>query len=246
MVATTMKYFLLFYISASLFMMVNAFDANLICKLVNDQRAKQGIAPVQLDQRLTNAIKVQVDYCVSTNQLTHDNPAGPLGNRITAAGYAWSTCGENLASGFSTEEAVMNAWMNSAGHRANIMNKSFKHIGVWRSKDTWGQDFGALLNNGPAVPVSGSPTTTPKSTTTSKPTTTRKSTTTSKSTRANTSQLHATTANGKFTTVTVRPTAKHVTKTIKKCTTTKRVIKNKTKTKVRCTTTTYVVHTHRA
>ncbi|CAG8439298.1 6550_t:CDS:2 [Diversispora eburnea] len=214
MVATTMKYLLLFYICASLFMAVNAWSAEKIRDLVNAERSKAGLQPVELDARLNKAIKVQVDYCVSTNSLTHDNPqAGPLGDRITAQGYRWSTCGENLASGFSTEEAVMNAWMTSAGHRANIMNGKFKHMGVYSSQTTWGQDFGALLDNGPAVPPSGSnppattsnsATTSRSSTTTSRPATTSNSATTSRSSTT-TSRPATTSTTSRSSTTSSRP-----------------------------------------
>jgi uncharacterized protein YkwD len=66
------------------------------------------------------------------------------GDRITRAGYTWSAYGENVAYGYATPEQVMNGWMNSPGHRANILNCSFKEIGVGLAQpgSYWTQDFG--------------------------------------------------------------------------------------------------------
>ncbi|HEX5024980.1 MAG TPA: CAP domain-containing protein [Agriterribacter sp.] len=65
------------------------------------------------------------------------------GDRITAAGYNWRAYGENIALGQTTEQIVMNSWLNSEGHCKNIMNKSFKDIGAGRSGNYWTQVFGA-------------------------------------------------------------------------------------------------------
>ena len=65
------------------------------------------------------------------------------GDRIKAAGYNWRTYGENIAMGQTTEQIVMNSWLESEGHCKNIMNKNFKDIGVGRSGNYWTQVFGA-------------------------------------------------------------------------------------------------------
>jgi uncharacterized protein YkwD len=70
------------------------------------------------------------------------NGSGP-GQRITAAGYAWRTYGENIANGYTTEQAVMNGWLSSEGHCKNIMNGSFKEMGAGRKGNYWTQVFGA-------------------------------------------------------------------------------------------------------
>lgn len=62
----------------------------------------------------------------------HCNPhtgTGPF-DRMTAAGYDWNAAGENVAAGYSTPSSVMNGWMNSSGHRANILGSDFREIGV--------------------------------------------------------------------------------------------------------------------
>jgi uncharacterized protein YkwD len=63
--------------------------------------------------------------------------------RITAAGYYWSSWGENIAQGYSTEQMVMKAWLGSEGHCMNIMNGGFKDVGVGRDGNYWTQDFGS-------------------------------------------------------------------------------------------------------
>jgi len=68
--------------------------------------------------------------------------SGP-GQRITAAGYNWTSYGENIAEGYSTEQIVMNAWLGSEGHCKNIMNGLFKDMGVGRDGNYWTQDFGS-------------------------------------------------------------------------------------------------------
>jgi len=66
------------------------------------------------------------------------------GQRITAAGYSWKTYGENIAKGYTSEQAVMNGWLSSEGHCRNIMNGNFKEMGAGRQDSYWTQDFGAV------------------------------------------------------------------------------------------------------
>ncbi|MFT3705861.1 MAG: CAP domain-containing protein [Agriterribacter sp.] len=65
------------------------------------------------------------------------------GQRVTAEGYIWSICGENIAWGQTDEQLVMNSWLKSEGHCKNIMNKSFKEMGAGRSDNYWTQVFAA-------------------------------------------------------------------------------------------------------
>ncbi|PKQ60342.1 hypothetical protein BZG02_19730 [Labilibaculum filiforme] len=63
-------------------------------------------------------------------------------DRLNAAGYNYNNAGENIALGYSTEENVINAWLTSQGHCANIMNPNFTEMGVGRIENYWTQDFG--------------------------------------------------------------------------------------------------------
>ncbi|MCB9585640.1 MAG: CAP domain-containing protein [Polyangiaceae bacterium] len=85
------------------------------------------------------------------NYFSHDSQNGTTAfERMTAAGYSYSTAGENIAAGSSTAQGVMDQWMNSPGHCANIMSGSYKEIGIgYRFNEGsdyghyWVQDFGS-------------------------------------------------------------------------------------------------------
>ncbi|MGW1863679.1 CAP domain-containing protein, partial [Streptomyces collinus] len=121
-----------------------------VVALVNQQRATAGCGPVTEDPQLEKAAQGHSDDMAARNFFEHTNPDGAdPGQRITAAGYRWSTYGENIAKGQQTPQSVMDSWMNSPGHRANILNCSFKNIGVGVHRGSggpwWTQDFGAKL-----------------------------------------------------------------------------------------------------
>lgn len=100
---------------------------------------------------LTQAAVVHSDDMVANNFFNHTGSNGStLGTRATAAGYAWSSLGENIAAGQSTIAIVVDGWMKSDGHCANVMNAGFREIGaacVAGNANTsyrtyWTQDFG--------------------------------------------------------------------------------------------------------
>ncbi|MGW1810438.1 sigma-70 family RNA polymerase sigma factor [Streptomyces sp. NPDC002078] len=119
-----------------------------VVALVNKERAGVGCGPLTEDPQLQQAAQGHSDDMATRHFFDHTNPDGvDPGQRITAAGYHWATYGENIAQGQQTAAAVMESWMNSPGHRANILNCSFKDIGVGVHKGAggpwWTQDFGA-------------------------------------------------------------------------------------------------------
>ncbi|MEU6878804.1 CAP domain-containing protein [Streptomyces sp. NPDC046712] len=121
--------------------------ADQVISLVNAERAKAGCGPLTANSQLTRAAQAHSDDMAARDFFDHTNPdgAGP-GERVTATGYPWSTYGENIAMGQSSAEQVMESWMNSPGHRANILNCSFKEIGVGihnQGGPYWTQVFGA-------------------------------------------------------------------------------------------------------
>lgn len=121
-----------------------------VVALVNKERAAAGCGPLTEDAQLEDAARAHSDDMAARAFFDHTNPDGAdPGQRITAAGYRWSTYGENIAMGQQTPQAVMDSWMNSPGHRANILNCSFKNMGVGVHKGSggpwWTQDFGAKL-----------------------------------------------------------------------------------------------------
>ncbi|AIS02110.1 sigma-70 family RNA polymerase sigma factor [Streptomyces glaucescens] len=119
-----------------------------VVALVNKERAAAGCAPLTEDPQLNQAAQGHSEDMAARGFFDHTNPDGAdPGRRTTAAGYAWSTYGENIARGQQTPEAVMESWMNSPGHRANILNCSFEDIGVGVHDGSggpwWTQNFGA-------------------------------------------------------------------------------------------------------
>ncbi|WP_406065232.1 CAP domain-containing protein [Streptomyces sp. NBC_01077] len=121
--------------------------ADQVVALVNAERSKAGCGPLTANATLTRAAQGHSDDMAARDFFDHTNPDGASpGDRVTAAGYPWSTYGENIAMGQSTPEQVMESWMNSPGHRANILNCSFKEIGIGIHSEGgpyWTQVFGA-------------------------------------------------------------------------------------------------------
>ncbi|MFI1979600.1 CAP domain-containing protein [Streptomyces wedmorensis] len=121
--------------------------ADQVIALVNAERAKAGCGPLSANAALTRAAQGHSDDMAARDFFDHTNPDGDgPGQRVTAAGYPWSTYGENIAMGQKTPEQVMEAWMNSPGHRANILNCDFKEIGIGIHSSGgpyWTQVFGA-------------------------------------------------------------------------------------------------------
>ncbi|MEV0411302.1 sigma-70 family RNA polymerase sigma factor [Streptomyces sp. NPDC050448] len=124
--------------------------AGQVIALVNSERAKAGCGPLKEDSQLRTAAQGHSDDMAARNYFDHTDPDGAdPGKRTTDAGYRWSTYGENIARGQQTAASVMDSWMNSAGHRANILNCSFKDIGVGIHTGPggpwWTQNFGARM-----------------------------------------------------------------------------------------------------
>ncbi|MEU0338566.1 CAP domain-containing protein [Streptomyces bobili] len=118
-----------------------------VVALVNSERAKAGCSPVTLNAKLSQAAQAHSADMASHNTMSHTGSDGSdPGQRITRAGYLWSTYGENVAYGYSTPEQVMAGWMASAGHKRNILDCGFKEIGVGVAQpgNYWTQDFGTV------------------------------------------------------------------------------------------------------
>lgn len=106
----------------------NSFASQVIA-LVNQERAKEGLSALTYDESIAKAALVRAKE--TETSFSHTRPNGTsFSTALTEAGVTYRGAGENIAYGQQTPEEVMNAWMNSAGHRANIMNKNFTKIGV--------------------------------------------------------------------------------------------------------------------
>ncbi|OLB81314.1 MAG: hypothetical protein AUI14_03705 [Actinobacteria bacterium 13_2_20CM_2_71_6] len=123
------------------------FEAQVLV-LVNQERAKAGCAPVTPDPRLTTAARGHSTDMARRDYFDHNTPEGDsAAKRITDAGYRWRTYGENIAAGYGDPASVMKGWMNSSGHRHNILDCAFRNLGVGLAYNDkhysyWTQDFG--------------------------------------------------------------------------------------------------------
>jgi uncharacterized protein YkwD len=89
------------------------------------------VAPLTLNDKLNKAANVHATDMATKNFFSHTGSDGSQPwTRITQQGYYWSYAGENIAAGYSTTSAVVQGWINSPGHCANIMNPNFTNLGV--------------------------------------------------------------------------------------------------------------------
>ncbi|MCP3029968.1 CAP domain-containing protein [Halobacillus sp. A1] len=122
---------------------VSAFEQQVV-ELTNEERAKQGLEPLELDTELSAVAKDKSIDMQQNNYFSHDSPThGSPFDMMNAYGIDYTTAGENIAMGQTSPEEVVQGWMNSQGHRENIMNSSFTHIGVGHTEDGnyWTQMF---------------------------------------------------------------------------------------------------------
>lgn len=115
-----------------------------VVALVNEQRAANGLQPLTLSTALSNAARAKSQDMHDNHYFAHESPTyGSPFDMLTSFGISYRSAGENIAMGYATPEAVMNAWMNSSGHRANILNASYTQIGVGYVADGnyWTQEF---------------------------------------------------------------------------------------------------------
>ena len=102
-----------------------------VVELVNVERQKNGLAPLTLDSAISNVARIKSKDMSDNNYFAHQSPTyGSAADMLTQNGIRYSAWGENIAAGQRTPEEVVNAWMNSEGHRANILASHFTKIGV--------------------------------------------------------------------------------------------------------------------
>ena len=129
-------------------------DNAAMLKIVNDVRATgctcgtttmPPVVPLSWNDVLAAAALAHSLDMNATGDFSHNSSDGTsFSARITAAGYTnWRSLGENIAYGYTTEQAVFNGWLQSEGHCKNMMNASFKEMGAAKAGTYWTQDFGA-------------------------------------------------------------------------------------------------------
>lgn len=118
--------------------------SNAVVALVNAERAKAGLSPLTVDTRVAEAAQLRAQEIKKT--FSHTRPDGSsFSTALSQAGVSYRGTGENIAYGQNSPEAVMQGWMNSSGHRANILNKDYTSIGVGHYKDASGTDYWTQL-----------------------------------------------------------------------------------------------------
>ena len=102
-----------------------------VIRLVNEVRRENGLKALTANWELSRVARYKSQDMLNKGYFSHTSPTyGTPSQMIKAFGLSFRTAGENIARGYSTPQAVVNGWMNSSGHRANILNASYTQIGV--------------------------------------------------------------------------------------------------------------------
>lgn len=109
---------------------VHAYEKRVV-ELVNVERAKYGLSPLALSEDLCVKARIKSQDMAENNYFSHTSPTyGSPFDMMKALGITYRSAGENIAMGYSTPEAVVTAWMNSQGHRENILSTKYTTLGV--------------------------------------------------------------------------------------------------------------------
>ncbi|MBQ9521994.1 MAG: serine protease [Oscillospiraceae bacterium] len=122
---------------------MSAYETEVV-RLVNVERARYGLSALAADAELSNVARLKSKDMRQKGYFSHESPTyGTPFQMMKSFGITYRTAGENIAYGYSTPEAVVTAWMNSDGHRANILNSSYTRLGVGYVADGhyWTQMF---------------------------------------------------------------------------------------------------------
>ena len=115
-----------------------------VVNLTNQERAKAGLKALQIDTKLTQSAQAKSQDMKNKNYFSHTSPTyGSPFDQMKSMGITYKSAAENIAMGQRSAAEVVDAWMKSPGHKANIMNGSFTHIGVGLSDSGyyWTQQF---------------------------------------------------------------------------------------------------------
>lgn len=105
-------------------------DEQEVFNLINKQRTNKGLSPLKIDSEVQNVARVKAQDMVNNNYFSHNSPTyGSPFDMLKSFKVSYKTAGENIA-GNSSNVAAVNAWMNSSGHKANILNSNFNYTGV--------------------------------------------------------------------------------------------------------------------
>ncbi|MFX0548604.1 CAP domain-containing protein [Hathewaya histolytica] len=117
-----------------------AAQQNEVLNLVNAERSKAGLKPLKLNAELNKVATLKSEDMIKNNYFSHNSPTyGSPFDMMKKFGVSYTSAGENIAMGQPSPSEVMKGWMNSSGHRANILNGSFTELGVGVAKDSNGR-----------------------------------------------------------------------------------------------------------
>ncbi|MBP1948152.1 CAP domain-containing protein [Virgibacillus litoralis] len=122
---------------------LNEFEQQVV-ELTNKERTAQGLEALKVDTELSKVAREKSSDMSTNNYFSHNSPTyGSPFDMMKQFGISYQTAGENIAKGQRTPQEVVNGWMNSEGHRKNIMNSDFTHIGVGyvEQGNYWTQQF---------------------------------------------------------------------------------------------------------
>ncbi|MBP1970627.1 putative YkwD family protein [Virgibacillus natechei] len=122
---------------------LNQFEQEVV-DLTNQERANHGLSALEIDEELSNVARDKSADMADSNYFSHDSPThGSPFDMMDSYGVDYRTAGENIAKGQQTPAEVVDGWMNSDGHRANILSEDFTHIGVGyvEQGNHWTQQF---------------------------------------------------------------------------------------------------------
>lgn len=113
---------------------------NEVIRLVNAERTKNGLQPLKANWELSRVARYKSQDMINKNYFAHNSPTyGSPFKMMESFGIRFSAAGENIAMGQQSAQQVMNSWMNSPGHRSNILSPSYSQIGVGVAKDRYGR-----------------------------------------------------------------------------------------------------------
>lgn len=127
---------------------VNSMEKQ-VAALTNSERNAAGLESLTLDAQLSKLAKLKAEDMAKNGYFSHTSPTyGSAFDMMKSYGVSYRTAGENIAKGQKSAESVMQGWMNSSGHRANILNSAYTHIGVGYAVDSRGNTYWVQIFKG--------------------------------------------------------------------------------------------------
>lgn len=113
-----------------------------VLSIVNSERSQAGLGNLSLDSQLNKLAQMKAEDMAENGYFSHTSPTyGSAFDMMNQYGFSYRTAGENIAKGQKTASSVMSAWMNSQGHRANILGSGYTKLGVGYAVDSGGTAY---------------------------------------------------------------------------------------------------------